>query len=342
VRVPHLFPPKPSHKVLRSRLLGRGPAWAVLGLALTGFALPLVWLGRESQAQWQALQVASAAQRLERDALSQRLSTARQSLALAQAQIDAWPQLEQVPAPADALMLHRLALQQGLRVEHLKPSTMDVQGSAGGPAAPAAGSWTMQVRGTYPALIVCLEALAHTGPAWRLHQLQWSAGSRQLHRLKIALEALPASRWVLAEPVTTARVESPDPFGLPAQERTLRVQPASSQVLQARAELAPPPDPLADVPPIWRPEFDRSRGPLESVALKEATLTGTVRQGSVWLALVRIGSLIHTLAEGDYIGPDLGRVATIDEGGLDLREIRRDAQGRWQEQLRRWPVGSLP
>jgi Tfp pilus assembly protein PilP len=45
---------------------------------------------------------------------------------------------------------------------------------------------------------------------------------------------------------------------------------------------------------------------------------------------------------GDYLGPDHGRVQAVDQDGLDLRELKRDAQGHWTEQMRRWRVGAAP
>lgn len=330
------------HFVLRSRSLGAGPGRALWMLALVGFMVPLIGLGRQGPAQWQSLQASTALQRFERDALRLRLAQAQQGVAAMQAQVDAWPQLDQVPAPPDALALHRLALEHGLRIERLKPGPSEAQSTAAGVAATAARPWTLQVRGSYPALLAYLEALAQTGPAWRLQQLQWSAGGRELHRLQLLLEALPPSRWMLVESMVAARLDAPDPFGLPSEERVPRPPITADEALQARSGPPLSADPLADFPQNWRSELERSRGPLEAIALKEAALTGTVRQGQVWLALVRVGSLIHTLAVGDYIGPDLGRVITIDETGLELREIRRDAQGRWQEQLRSWPVGGMP
>lgn len=160
-----------------------------------------------------------------------------------------------------------------------------------------------------------------------------------MHSLELQIEALNPSRWLpppAPEPLNWAGTG--DPLGLPAERSPTR--------LAATDKTAPPEpvpvDPLASMPPAWRAEWDRPRGPLESLSLKDLTLSGTLKKGTVWTALVRSGAVIHSLAVGDYIGPDLGRVQQVDEAGLELREIRRNLQGQWVEQSRRWPVGGAP
>jgi Tfp pilus assembly protein PilP len=96
------------------------------------------------------------------------------------------------------------------------------------------------------------------------------------------------------------------------------------------------------MPSHWQAELKRERQPLEAHALRDLFLTGTLRQGLNWFALVRVGGIVHTLQVGDYVGPDLGLVRSVDEEGLDLREIGRDPSGQWVELPRRWRVGVSP
>ena len=115
-------------------------------------------------------------------------------------------------------------------------------------------------------------------------------------------------------------------------------EPPAAALAQAPVEpVGPPPMPLH-----WQAELKRERQPLEAYALRDLFFAGTLRQGPSWLALVRAGGLIHTLRVGDYVGPDLGLVRSVDEEGLELREIGRDATGQWAESLRRWRVGVSP
>ena len=113
-------------------------------------------------------------------------------------------------------------------------------------------------------------------------------------------------------------------------------EPPAAAVAQAEP-VGPPP-----MPSHWQAELKRERQPLEAHALRDLFLTGTLRQGLNWFALVRVGGIVHTLRVGDYVGPDLGLVRSVDEEGLDLREIGRDPSGQWVELPRRWRVGVSP
>jgi hypothetical protein len=312
---------------------------------LTGVAVPLVWLGRPAHEQAQALQQALSSLRVERDAVHARLQASLQELARMEAELAAVPQAEVAGASADALLPHRLALSHGLRLRRLKsasPEGSPVPSSSSSAEKPA--PLTLQVQGSYRSLLDYLAALGQTGPAWSLKQLQISAGRPQAHRLSLVLEPLPPSRWGQM-PANRGSASSAlgDPFGLPAEPLWARAEPAPSAPRETVVvEPAPAADRLADVPQAWRAEFERQRGPLEAMALQELFFTGTLRRDRVWVALMRAGSALHPVVPGDYIGPDLGRVQVVDETGLELREIRRDASGRWVEQVRRWPVGGMP
>ncbi len=319
--------------------------WLMTALAgLAGVALPLAWLGPQAHEQEQALQQALASLRVERDAARTGLQTRLQGLERMEAELAALPRAQTASAPADALLLQRLALAHGLRLEQLKFASRE--GSlTPGPSASAEkpAPLTLQVRGGYRSLLDYLAALEQTGPAWSLKQLQISAGRPRGHRLSLVLDPIAPSPWGRVHPPRVlAHGRLGDPFGVPPEPLWARAEPPAVPRETVSAEPAPAVDRLAGLPQAWRAEFERQRGPLEALALRELFLTGTFRQGRVWVALMRAGPLVHTVAVGDYIGPDLGRVQGVDETGLELREIRRDASGRWVEQVRRWPVGGVP
>lgn len=335
-----------SGRVMRSSA-ATPRAWPLMLLlaGVIGAALPVIGLGPQAYEQRQASRQASDALRGQRDAARARLEVGTQNLERLKAELAALPGAEAVVDPPDALLTHRLALEHAVRLERLNAGPQ--RGKSGSPAAvapnEAATPWTLQVRGSYRSLLAYLSALEQTGPAWSLKRLQISAGQPNAHRLSLVLEPLPPSRWTSpqAPRMMTYRMVG-DPFGLPTERLWARSEvPAVLLQSQPRTEL-PPADPLADLPQVWRAEFERPRGPLESLALKDFFLTGTLKQGRVWVALLRAGSAVHTVAVGDYVGPDLGRVQSVDESGLELREIRRDPSGRWVEQVRRWPVGGSP
>lgn len=339
---PQFRMPRPGPILLRSPLLGdeRSFRLALLGAAVLGLSLPLILLARDDHAQGQSLAAAVAEQRQQIGRAQHKLAGLRQEAQTLQARMDALSPAR--TGAVDVLRPHSLALQQRLRLEQLKTGVLDAL-PAGATAMVSTGPkiWTLRVRGSHRALVGYLDSLARTGPAWRLRQLQGSAGKAQMHSLELQIEALSPSQWLppsMPEPLNWSGTG--DPLGLPADRLPTRL------VVAAPVKSAPteslPVDPLANMPPAWRAEWDRTRGPLELLPLKDLTLSGTLRQGAVWMALVRSGAVIHSLAVGDYIGPDLGRVQRVDEAGLELREIRLNPQGQWVEQLRRWPVGGTP
>ena len=318
----------------------------VILAGLVGAALPLVWLGQPAQEETQALERAGASLRGERDRARARLDASAREIERLETELADLPQAEANGAPVDALLPHRLAVQQGLHLERLKSAS-----SEGGPmpraaSAPDDGSapLTLQVRGSYRSLLAYLAALEQTGPAWSIRQLQLSAGRSSAHRMSLVLEPLPPSPWTVPQPSQMLALGTiSDPMGLPSEPRWARTDPSPTATRSTEpVEPSLPPDPLAGLPPAWRSEFERQRGPLESLAIQELFLTGTLKRDQAWLALMRVGAVVHAVAVGDYIGPDLGRVQAVNETGLELREIRRDPSGRWVEQLRRWPVGGLP
>ncbi len=240
-----------------------------------------------------------------------------------QAALDAVP-VPASPAPeraGDRFELHRLALTQGLRVEALKST----DGGA------SSQELSLQLCGRSGQLTAFVMAMARSEVAWGLRDLHLAAGADGGHRLGLRLQALPLGPWMQAIPLETLRWTAPlqhsDPFA------ALPPRPGPKAVVATA-------DPLADVPAQWRAEFARQRQPLEAQPLSELFLTGTFRQGQTWVALLRSGAVVHTLKTGDYLGPDFGRVLAVDQDGLDLRELKRDPQGQWGEQTRRWRVGA--
>lgn len=133
-----------------------------------------------------------------------------------------------------------------------------------------------------------------------------------------------------------------------------RVTAAAAQSVDARSDeaLAPPGSPAVDAAAWalvqlqsrqhasfapWRAsELNRSRQPLESVAREQLRYVGHLEQAGRTLALLRVirpeqAALaeFHTVALGDYLGHDMGRIEAIEPLQLRLRELVRDANGAW-------------
>jgi type IV pilus assembly protein PilP len=304
--------------------------------------------GLQEQTQSQALRAAELA-RTGAAALS-RLDVARTRLQSAGAQPTGLTQpADAGQVRADRLILHRAALQHGLRVQVLKARGGSASAAVGQPGSPHQGL-NVELAGSIEAASAYLTALGRS--AWSFQRLEVLAGAAGQHRLVLQLEplgvgsAVSAVSWALVQqrPLQSWH----DPFAAvpaPAEPPALLVEPVVAQpsLPPTLPPAVPTPPPISPaMPSHWQAELERERQPLEAYALRDLFFAGTLRQGPSWLALVRAGGVIHTLRVGDYVGPDLGLVRSVDEEGLELREIGRDATGQWAESLRRWRVGVSP
>jgi len=86
--------------------------------------------------------------------------------------------------------------------------------------------------------------------------------------------------------------------------------------------------------PAPAPDLARPRGVLESLAVGQFEMVGTLSRGGQVFALLRAASKVHRLAVGDYLGPDHGRVTVIHERAIELVELFPDGQGAWLERPR--------
>ena len=109
-----------------------------------------------------------------------------------------------------------------------------------------------------------------------------------------------------------------------------------------RSPFQPPPAPASTaatgVPPI-APDLERARGHLERYPLTQLRVVGNLSDHQAHVALVRDpDGMIHPVGVGDYMGNDFGRIRAVDDAGLELVEIIRDAGG-WTERTRVIPLG---
>ncbi len=210
----------------------------------------------------------------------------------------------------------RLALVAGLAVELIKPL------EAGG-ARTEAQQLQLRLRGRYHQYGVFVAALGETAHGVRLLRYQLQSGPAGMHLADLVLELLPSPKLAVSHQAGPKRsyqgASGADPLAEP-----------------------PPVDAWAELPAHWRAELSRTKGLLEASPLSAFALTGTLRRGGEWLALLQDDRMLHTLRVGDPLGPHAGRVLRIAEHGLWLREIVRDSEGRWSEHERLWRVGEKP
>ncbi len=337
-------------------------AWPLAGALAAGVGLPAALLGPGLQEQTRSQAVRAAELARTGAAVLSRLDVARTRLHSAGVQPTGLTQpADAGQVRADRLMLHRAALQHGLRVQVLKARGGSASAAVGQPGSALQGL-NVELAGSIEAASAYLTALGRS--AWSFQRLEVLAGAAGQHRLVLQLEplgagsAVSAVSWALVQPrplqpwhdpfaAVPAPAAPPAPVALlqpaqpPAEPSALLAEPVVAQ--PALSPTVPtPPTTSPPMPSHWQAELMRERQPLEAYALRELFLAGTLRQGPSWLALVRAGGVIHTLRVGDYVGPDLGLVRSVDEEGLELREIGRDATGQWAQSLRRWRVGVSP
>jgi len=76
----------------------------------------------------------------------------------------------------------------------------------------------------------------------------------------------------------------------------------------------------------------RNREELEQFELDSLDMVGTLEDGDQTWAIIRDpDGIVHRVAVGNYMGRNIGKIINIYEDRVELREIIKDSQGRWQE-----------
>ncbi|MBV8604739.1 MAG: pilus assembly protein PilP [Pelomonas sp.] len=78
-------------------------------------------------------------------------------------------------------------------------------------------------------------------------------------------------------------------------------------------------------------ELNRRREPLEAFPLDSMVMVGSMMRKDQRYALLKVDSLLYQVKKGDYIGQNFGKITSIGETELGLREIVQDAAGEWVE-----------
>jgi type IV pilus assembly protein PilP len=80
------------------------------------------------------------------------------------------------------------------------------------------------------------------------------------------------------------------------------------------------------------PDLNRRREPLEAYPLENLRMVGTLEQKKQMYALIRApDSALYRVRNGNYLGQNFGRIVSISETGIKLREITQDSTGSWEE-----------
>jgi type IV pilus assembly protein PilP len=124
-------------------------------------------------------------------------------------------------------------------------------------------------------------------------------------------------------------LSAPTKFTPETYDQTVSVEPFSNQKLiqamktdanQATANAA-----------LIAPELIRRKEPLEASPLDAVSMVGSLIKSGQPVALVQIDNLIYQVRVGNYLGHNYGRITSVTESNLVLREIVQDAAGEWIE-----------
>lgn len=110
---------------------------------------------------------------------------------------------------------------------------------------------------------------------------------------------------------------SPEPFNIAKLTQAIRRE--SSQSASNAALIGP--------------EMARKKEPLESYPLDVMAMVGSLNKKSKPTALLRVDNLLYPVVVGNYLGQNYGKIVSIGEASIELREIVQDASGEWTERM---------
>lgn len=77
---------------------------------------------------------------------------------------------------------------------------------------------------------------------------------------------------------------------------------------------------------------ERNREELEQFELDSLRMVGTLQnEANDWAIVLDPSGVVHRVQQGNYMGRNIGRVISIFEDRIELREIIQDSDGRWEE-----------
>ena len=166
------------------------------------------------------------------------------------------------------------------------------------------------MRHTLTLALACL-AISGCGSERHLEDVkQFVKDSENLPRGRI--EPLPEVKPY--EPFEYAAYDLTDPF--------VARKPAATQP-SARVSNDPRLDP------------NRRKGPLEAFPLENLKMVGTLQQKKDVFALIKTpDNNLHRVKTGEFMGQNFGRITSIDDATVKLKELIQDGGNEWKEEER--------
>jgi type IV pilus assembly protein PilP len=79
------------------------------------------------------------------------------------------------------------------------------------------------------------------------------------------------------------------------------------------------------------PDVNRRKEALESFPVDALRMVGLIQQRGKNYALLEVDKLVYTVKVGNFIGQNFGKITTISETEVKLKEIVQDGGGDWIE-----------
>lgn len=81
-----------------------------------------------------------------------------------------------------------------------------------------------------------------------------------------------------------------------------------------------------------QPDFNRRKEPLEAFPLENLKMVGVLQQNRVSHALIKApDNNVFRVRAGNYMGQNFGRIVSVTESSVLLKEIVQDSSGSWEE-----------
>jgi len=82
-----------------------------------------------------------------------------------------------------------------------------------------------------------------------------------------------------------------------------------------------------------RPDTERRKELLETYPLDTIKMVGTIEKKGRIYAVLQVDRSVHQVVIGQHLGQNFGRITSIDDNTVNLKEIVQDATGDWVERL---------
>lgn len=80
-----------------------------------------------------------------------------------------------------------------------------------------------------------------------------------------------------------------------------------------------------------QPDVNRRREPLEAYPLEALKMVGILKQKEVFAVVRTPDNNLFRVKSGNYLGQNFGRISSVSDTSITLKEIVQDSTGNWEE-----------